>query len=52
MRFLTPNFITQNGIQKLKNQMEYSVNCNKEIIFQELTKKEKKKFEKEPGLFY
>ena len=42
MRFLTPNFITQNGIQKLKNQMEYSVNCNKEIIIQEFTKREKK----------
>lgn len=41
-QYLTPNFITQNGIEKLKDQMEYSVVSNKEIIIQELTKREKK----------
>jgi hypothetical protein len=51
-QYLTPNFITKNGIEKLKDQMEYSVACNKETIFQELTKKEKKKLEKEPKSFY
>lgn len=43
-QYLAPNFITQNGIEKLKDQIEYSVVSNKEIIIQEFTKKEKKKF--------
>ncbi len=44
-QYLTPNFITQNGIEKLKDQIEYSVVSNKEIIIQELTKREKKKIQ-------
>lgn len=43
-QYLTPNFITQNGIEKLKDQIEYSVVSNKEIIIQEFTRREKKKF--------
>lgn len=49
--FLTPYFITENGVEKLKPGIEYTATTNEEILFQELTKKEKKEYSKNPEIF-
>lgn len=43
-RSVQPNFITQNGMEQLENKNEYVVSYDDNILNQELTEKEKKKF--------
>ena len=49
--FLTPYFITENGFEKVKPKQKYTVTTNETTLFEEFTKKEKKKYKKNPELF-
>ena len=49
--YLTPYFNTTEGAIKLKDRNEYTVLFNETILFQELTKREKKKYKKKPEFF-
>jgi hypothetical protein len=50
--FVTPYFLTNNGIEQLKNRNKYVVNFDKETLLQEFTRREKKKYKKNPEIFY
>jgi len=49
--FLTPYFVTENGIDKLKSGKEHTVTFNKTILFEELTRREKRKQKKNPNIY-
>lgn len=49
--FLTPYFITENGTEKLKARKEYTAISNEKILFKEFTKREMKKYKKNPQIF-
>lgn len=49
--YLTPNFLTENGVDKLISEKEYKVMFNETLLFQELTRREKKKYKKDPSSF-
>lgn len=49
--YLTPYFMTENGSQKLKPKTKYIVTSNEKTLFEEFTKREKKKYKKNPELF-
>ena len=49
--YLTPYFITKNGAEKITSNKEYTVFFNETILFQELTRREKKKYKKNPSIF-
>ena len=49
--FLTPYFITENGSEKIKSRNEYIVTSNEKILFEEFTKREKKKYKKNQLIF-
>jgi len=49
--FLTPYFITENGTSKIEPRKEYTVMFDETILFQELTRREKKKYKKNPNIF-
>ena len=50
-KFLTPYFSTEHGIIKLTPNKKYIVAFNEPILFKELTKREKKKYKKNPNIF-
>jgi len=49
--FLTPYFITENGNEKIKARKEYTTFSIEKIRFKEFTKRELKKYKKNPQLF-
>ncbi|GAA4281609.1 hypothetical protein GCM10022260_20300 [Gaetbulibacter aestuarii] len=49
--YLTPYFITTNGKTKLKQHEHYIVDCNETIFLKEFSKREKKKYRKNPELY-
>ncbi|WP_075601897.1 hypothetical protein [Saccharicrinis aurantiacus] len=49
--YLTPYFISDRGTLQLINTHNYSVVLNNEILTKEFTRREKKKYTKEPELF-
>jgi len=49
--YLSPYFITKNGVCKIEHRKEYTVEFNETILLEELTKKEKKKYKNNPELF-
>lgn len=50
-RFLSPYFVSANGVHKLKDRAIYVTESNPEVLLAEFNKKEKKKFKKNPELF-
>jgi len=44
--FLNPNFLTTDGILKLKNKQQYTVDITEDIFLSEFTRREKKKYKK------
>lgn len=46
-KYITPLFITQEGITKIKSDNEYTALCNETILLQECTRAEKKKYTKD-----
>lgn len=51
LEYLTPYFITQNGIRKVEPGKEYTTTYNEAVSLQELTRGEKKKYTKNPKIF-
>ncbi|MFI0429474.1 hypothetical protein [Mariniflexile sp. HMF6888] len=51
VEYLTPYFNTTDGVMQLKNGTNYIVDFNKTILFKEFTKREIKKYEKNPNEF-
>lgn len=49
--FLTPYFVTENGIEKLVSNKEYTSVCSETELFEEFTRSEKKKYLKDSTLF-
>lgn len=49
--YITPNFLTENGIEKLITAKEYQVKFNETVLLQEFTRREKKKYKKDPSQF-
>jgi len=49
--YLTPYFITENGSEKLIPKKKYIVTSNEKTLFEEFTKREKKKYKKNPEIF-
>ncbi|NMH86229.1 hypothetical protein [Flavivirga algicola] len=49
--FLTPYFYTTNGSEQLKHKNDYIIDFNEATFFQEFTKREKKKYLKNPENF-
>lgn len=49
--FLTPYFYTNNGAEQLKDKNDYLISINETILFQEFSKREKKKYLKNPEMF-
>jgi len=49
--YITPNFLTEKGVDKLISEKEYKVIFNEELLLQEFTRREKKKYKKEPSKF-
>lgn len=49
--YLNPYFITQNGIKKMESRNEYTAKMNESILFQEFSKRERKKYIKNTELF-
>ncbi|MGI9530953.1 hypothetical protein, partial [Lutimonas sp.] len=51
-RFLSPYFVTANGVHKLKDREIYVSESNPTVLLAEFSKKEKKKYKKSPELFH
>ncbi len=49
--YLTPYFITDQGVEKLKPKTKYTVAFGEETLLREFTRREKKKYKKNPELF-
>jgi len=49
--YLTPYFLTENGFEKLKHCKKYTVTSNEKTLFKEFTKRERKKYKKNPQTF-
>ena len=49
--FVTPYFVTKNGVEKLVSNEEYTSVCNDVELFEEFSRSEKKKYLKDPTLF-
>ena len=49
--FVTPYFVTENGIEKLVSNKEYTSVCSETELFEEFTRSEKKKYLKDSTLF-
>lgn len=49
--YLNPNFITQNWVGKIESRKEYISLFNQNILFQELTSREKRKYKKDLQIF-
>jgi hypothetical protein len=49
--FVTPYFVTENGIEKLVSNKEYSSVCSETELFNEFSRSEKKKYLKDPNKF-
>jgi hypothetical protein len=49
--FITPHFLTSEGFVVVESNKEYSVLFNETILFQEMTRSEKKKYIKDPSQF-
>ena len=47
-KYLTPKFLTSDGLTTIESNKEYAAVCNETILFQEMTRSEKKKYSKEP----
>ena len=50
-RFLSPYFVTANGVHKLKDREIYVSESSATVLLAEFSKKEKKKYKKNPELF-
>jgi hypothetical protein len=50
-KFLTPKFLTSEGLTTLESKKEYTTIFNETILFQEMTRSEKKKYAKDPSQF-
>jgi hypothetical protein len=50
-KFLTPNFLTSEGLTTVESKKEYTTFFNETILLQEMTRSEKKKYLKDPTLF-
>jgi len=44
--FLSPNFLTNQGIMKLGDKQVYTVEVNEDVMFSEFTRRERKKYKK------
>lgn len=49
--FVTPYFVTENGVEKLVSNNEYSSVCSEKEFLEEFTRSEKKKYLKDPTQF-
>jgi hypothetical protein len=49
--FVTPYFLTQEGLITVESKKEYTSLCNESVLFQEFTRSEKKKYLKDPTQF-
>ncbi len=50
--YINPNFLTYEGIQKISHGKPYVIDFNDELLRQEFTRRELKKYKKNPELFY
>jgi hypothetical protein len=49
--FVTPYFVTENGVEKLEANKEYTSVCSEKELFEEFSRSEKKKYLKDPIQF-
>ena len=50
-KYLSPKFLTSEGFTTVDSKKEYTAVCNETILFQEMTRSEKKKYAKDPSQF-
>ncbi len=50
-KYLNPLFITDKGVVQIESGKEYKSTFNEDILLQELTRRERKKYKKNPKLF-
>lgn len=50
-KFLTPKFLTSDGLTTVESKKEYTASFNETILLQEMTRSEKKKYLKDPTPF-
>lgn len=50
--YIAPHFVTSDGVTTLEHKGKYSVDFDEEVLFKEFTKKEKKKYKKNPSMFF